>query len=220
MSNDDMRGASQEHAGITRDDHGVQSDQTIRQVDFLHEVGMLRHTPRTGYAFLGSGKESVAEHSHRMAVIGYVLASLAGADVSKTTLLCLFHDLGEARTGDLNYVNQLYARPHEREAVMDATEGTGLESAIMALWDEHHAGESLEAVLAHDADQLDLLLNLKRESDLGNPYAMKWFAAAVKRLRTPEATRLAARIREADHTDWWYHSRDPRWWETRDEAKR
>ena len=39
---------------------------------FLYEVGMLKKTPRTGYRFLGSGEESVAEHSFRTAVIGYV----------------------------------------------------------------------------------------------------------------------------------------------------
>lgn len=191
--------------------------QDARLVDFLNEVGMLRHTPRSGYAFLGSGRESVAEHSHRMAVIGYALACEAGADPARTVLLCLFHDVGEARVGDLNYVNQLYGKPRERDAMCDATRGTGLEQGVMALWDEHHAGESQEAVLAHDADQLDLLLNLKRESDLGNPYAMQWFDAAVKRLHTTEALRLAERIRVTDHTDWWFRSRDPSWWETRDE---
>ena len=37
---------------------------------------MLKKTPRTGYQFLGTGKESVAEHSFRTAIIGYVLASI------------------------------------------------------------------------------------------------------------------------------------------------
>ena len=51
-----------------------QRDAMQRLTDFLNEVGMLRHTPRSGYKFLGSGQETVAEHSHRTAVIGYVLA--------------------------------------------------------------------------------------------------------------------------------------------------
>ena len=46
-----------------------------RTAEFLFEVGMLKRTPRTGYQFLGSGGESVADHSFRTAVIGYVLAS-------------------------------------------------------------------------------------------------------------------------------------------------
>ena len=78
-------------------------------VNFLFEVGMLKKTPRTGYQFLGSGRESVAEHSFRTAVIGYLLSlQEPEADVQKTTLMCLFHDIHEARTGDHNYVNKQY----------------------------------------------------------------------------------------------------------------
>lgn len=79
-----------------------QRDAMQRLTDFLNEVGMLRHTPRSGYKFLGSGQETVAEHSHRTAVIGYVLAKKTGADAARTVMLCLFHDLPEARTGDFN----------------------------------------------------------------------------------------------------------------------
>ena len=59
-----------------------QRDAMQRLTDFLNEVGMLRHTPRSGYKFLGSGQETVAEHSHRTAVIGYVLAKKTGADAA------------------------------------------------------------------------------------------------------------------------------------------
>ena len=55
-----------------------QRDAMQRLTDFLNEVGMLRHTPRSGYKFLGSGQETVAEHSHRTTVIGYVLAKKTG----------------------------------------------------------------------------------------------------------------------------------------------
>jgi putative hydrolase of HD superfamily len=54
-----------------------------RLADFVFELGMLRRTPRTGYQFLGSGAENVAEHSFRTAMIGYILARKAGADVAR-----------------------------------------------------------------------------------------------------------------------------------------
>ncbi len=195
-----------------------QRDAMQRLVDFLNEVGMLRHTPRSGYAFLGSGRESVAEHSHRTAVIGYALARKAGADPSRTMLLCLFHDLPEARTGDFNYVNRLYDTSREREALQDAVAGTGLEDELLDVWDEHAARTTPESILAHDADQLDLILNLKRESDLGNRYADKWLANAVQRLRTDIAKELAETILRTDHTDWWYLGPDANWWGKRGEC--
>lgn len=188
-------------------------DATTRLVDFLNEVGMLRHTPRSGYAFLGSGRETVAEHSHRTAVIGYVLAKKTGADAARTVMICLFHDLPEARTGDFNYVNRIYDTSNERRALEDAVAGTGLEKDIMAIWDEHEGRETRESILAHDADQLDLILNLKRESDLGNRYADKWLESAVARLRTPVAIDLARTALTTDHTDWWYLGPDRNWWE-------
>jgi putative hydrolase of HD superfamily len=174
-----------------------------RIVDFFNEAGMLRFTPRTGYSFLGSGRESVAEHSFRTAIIGWVLARMAGADAPRTALICLFHDLAEARTGDLNHVNSIYAQSRPREALEDACFGTGLADAVLPLWDELEAGDSREACLARDADQLDFLLNLKRELDLGNASAAAWIERAERRLRTEEGRELARVVRGTDHNAWW-----------------
>ncbi|MBQ9405776.1 MAG: HD domain-containing protein [Desulfovibrio sp.] len=186
--------------------------QLNRIVDFFNEVGMLRHTPRSGYAFLGSGKENVAEHSYRVSVMGYVLARLSGADPSRVTFLCLFHDLHEARTSDLNYMNQRYATCRAREALEDSLEGTGLEEDILPLWDELEAAESLEARLAHDADQLDLICNLKAELDKGNAFAAAWLDSALQRLRSAEARHIAEIVLHTDHNRWWFGRVDPEWW--------
>lgn len=79
--------------------------------DLLFEVGILSKTPRSGFHFLGSGQQSVAEHTCRAGYIGYVLAALdKKADSAKTMKICLLHDLHEARTSDLNYVHQKYSR--------------------------------------------------------------------------------------------------------------
>ncbi|MBW2084862.1 MAG: HD domain-containing protein, partial [Deltaproteobacteria bacterium] len=77
------------------------SNVTFKQVaNFLFEAGMLKKTPRSGYQFLGNGSESVAEHSFRATILGFILAGLTpGADRVKVVNLCLFHDFHEARTG-------------------------------------------------------------------------------------------------------------------------
>jgi len=187
-------------------------DKNTRLVDFLNECGMLRKTPRTGYQFLGSGSENVAEHSFRTAVIGHVLAIMADADVARTTYMCLFHDLHEARTGDFNYVNRIYNKSNRTAALEHATAGTGLEEEILGYWDELEETTSLEAKLAQDADQLDFILNLKEESDLGNKYAGQWLEIALERVRTEWGQELARTIAETDHKDWWFLGPDPTWW--------
>ena len=186
--------------------------QWDRLADLCHELGMLRRTPRSGFAFLGSGGESVAEHSYRVSALGYVLARLAGADPARVTLLCLFHDLHEARTGDLNYVNHRYARIEPRRALEDCLAGTGLEEALLPLWDELEARRSPEAVLAHDADQLDLICSLKEEQDKGNAFAADWLESALRRLASSEARQLAKAVLRADPNRWWYGGVDKDWW--------
>ena len=189
--------------------------QLERMADFFNEAGMLRHTPRSGYAFLGSGAENVAEHSFRTAVMGYALARMADADAARTTLICLFHDLHEARTGDFNYVNHRYNSCRAKEALDDAVNGTGLERDMDGFWTEWTESRTPEAALAHDADQLDLIFNLKAELDKGNAFALEWLESAVRRLTTPQARLVAAAALRADHNRWWYGRVEKSWWVNR-----
>ncbi len=180
--------------------------------NFLFEVGMLKKTPRTGYQFLGSGRESVADHCFRTAIIGYVLAlAEPGADPHRTMLMCLLHDLHEARTGDHNYVNKRYVEVDEDRAVEDMSRDLPFGAEILSLTREFNAGSSAEATLAKDADQLDLILELKGQLDLGNRYASEWLDYAVQRLRSPSARNMAKDILDADSTEWWFEKRSELW---------
>ncbi|MDL2216963.1 HD domain-containing protein, partial [Desulfovibrio sp. OttesenSCG-928-M14] len=175
----------------------------------------LRKTPRSGYQFLGSGAENVAEHSFRAALVAFVLAELTGANAERAAMLCLIHDFHEARTGDFNYVNSMYNSSRQREAMSHAVRGTGLGKRLMDLWDEQDAERSPESLLAKDADQIDLILNLVEERNLGNPYAAKWLEAAEKRLVSDAGRELARVVIESDHTDWWFLGPDSDWWVSR-----
>ena len=55
-------------------------------------------------------------------------------------------------------------------------------------------GKSVEACISRDADQLDLILSLKEQQDLGNPYAREWLHYALKRLQTEAARSMAQEI--------------------------
>ena len=181
-------------------------------INFLFEVGMLKKTPRTGYQFLGSGQESVAEHSFRTAIIGYLLSlQEPGANPHKTIMMSLFHDLHEARTGDHNYVNKRYVNVDEDKAIRDLSRDLPFGDEIISLTREFSAGESLEARISRDADQLDLILELKEQQDLGNKSAQEWLYYAIKRLLTDSAKRLAKQIMNTKYTDWWFEKKTE-WW--------
>ena len=181
-------------------------------VNFLFEIGILKKTPRSGYQFLGTGNESVAEHSFRVAVIAYLLAkNEPKADMQKVVLMSLFHDFHEARTGDHNYVNKRYVTVNESKAVNDLARKLSFGQEIVSLIDEFNSRETLEAQLSQDADQLDFILELKRQQDLGNISAAEWLKYSAKRLITDFAKTLADEIVTTDSSDWWFKKKEELW---------
>lgn len=180
--------------------------------DFAYASAMLKRTPRSGYAFLGTGHESVAEHSFGTAVLGYALAKMANADIARTVHLCLFHDLHEAATGDFNYVNHRFDVCDAPKAIADICRGSGLEGEIGDLFDEFEKRESLEARLARDADQLDFICSLRKEQAAGNEFAEEWLKSAVMRVKTDQGKKLCEAIMRASPHHWWYDQVDKSWW--------
>lgn len=102
--------------------------------NLLFEARMLKSTPRSGYAFLGNGHESVAEHSFMVAMIALVFTRMErGIDASRLLAMCLLHDLPESRTGDLNYVQKQYVAADERKAVDDLVADLSFGKSLAAL---------------------------------------------------------------------------------------
>jgi putative hydrolases of HD superfamily len=178
-------------------------------IDFLYEAGFLKKLARSGYAYLGSGQESVADHICRTMYIAYVLGQMAeGVDVNVLLKMCLFHDLPETRTGDLNYVNKKYVKADEAKTLQEMAERLPFGEEIASLIREFNARETLEARLANDADQLELLLHVKEQADLGNPRAEPWVEFAMQRLLTEPARQIARLALDTDSVDWWFVDRE------------
>lgn len=173
-------------------------------VSLLFEARMLKEIRRSGYRFLGSGNETVAEHSFLVCFIGYVLAQMVpGVDALKLISMGLVHDLAEARMGDLDMVQKLYVSANEKKAIHHMTEGLFFGASISALVEEFNAGETTESKLAHDADQLAFVLDLKSMHDKGFAPASRWLDSVEKRLRTEAGRRIAEGIRGVGWDHWW-----------------
>lgn len=185
-------------------------------VDLLFEVGILSKTPRSGFHFLGSGQQSVAEHTCRTVYIGYVLAVLDNkADSAKVMKMCLLHDLHEARTSDLNYVHQKYAKVDDERATKDLTDTLGFGSGMKQVIKEYEEGKTKEAKISQDADRLEWIISLKEQVDIGNARAKTWLPSAIKRVKTSSAKKLARRIVKTNSDHWWFADKDDDWWVTR-----
>lgn len=188
--------------------------------DFVFEVGILAKTPRSGLAFLGSGSQSIAEHSNRVCYIGYALAMMDGTvDPAKVIQMCLFHDLAEGRTLDHNYVHQKYVTVDEHKAIADITEKLPFGSHMRGVLEEYEARQSKESLIAKDADNLELIVTLKEQWDLGNKRAKDWLDSSIKRLKTEVGQKLGAQIMETPYDDWRYENKEDNWWVNRNKEQ-
>jgi putative hydrolases of HD superfamily len=128
--------------------------------------------------------------------------------VGKVMQMCLFHDLAEGRTSDLNYVHQMYVSSDEESALRDITSAISFGGFIEKILAEYKERVSKESLLAKDADNLELLITLKELHDTGSRRAESWFGFAVDRLKTDEGKELARTILETDSADWWFKGKD------------
>ena len=128
-------------------------------VHFLFEAGHLKNVDRSGWWLLGNkNPESVAEHSFRCTILGYILAKLENVDASKVLMMCLFHDVHETRTNDLHKVVQKYINLDEAgdKATQDQIEplqdpiGKEISDALGELTNQ----ESKESVVAKRSARL------------------------------------------------------------------
>jgi putative hydrolases of HD superfamily len=172
---------------------------------FLFEMGYLKDVTRAGWLLLGIPQpESVAEHSFRVAMTGLILAATNGADIGRTTALCLLHDAHETRIGDVHSVGRAYVTTATPEAVT-AHQTAGMpEPAAKAIQDltaEYEACETPEARLAHDADKIETLLQAMEYQARGYD-TRGWRETSLAALRTDTGKLLAQAISASRPHDW------------------
>lgn len=185
-------------------------EQSDRVTDFFYELGILQVMKRSGQDYLGSGMQSIADHVFRVAMMGFTMAHMNGCDADKVMKMCLFHDLEESRTGDLNYLQQAYVDSDDDMALDHVLKGLPIDSAVRGIVEEYAAQETIEAQVAKDADTLELIFFLKEQKDKGNSQADNWIAASSKRLKTDTAKKIMESAMDTMYYEWWYN-RDDKW---------
>jgi putative hydrolase of HD superfamily len=175
--------------------------------NLLFEAKMLKDIPRSGYQYLGKGQESVAEHTYITTFIGFVMSKLEpNVNALKLISMCLMHDLPEARIGDLNSVQKQYVRADEGQALADMSHSLPFGQEICNLVDEFNTNNSLESQLAHDADQLAFILDLKALADVEFPPSTKWLDFVIKRLKTETGRKICQSIMATEFDTWWLNN--------------
>ncbi|MFP8906477.1 MULTISPECIES: HD domain-containing protein [Streptomyces] len=175
-------------------------------VSYLMEMGALKRGKRSGWWIVGvKDPETIAEHSFRTAVIGAVLAMMEGADPAKVALLCTFHDTQETRVGDIPWIGRRYLRAASNEEVTAdqvADAHPAVAEGIRAVVHEYENGESLEVLVAHDADKLECVIQGLEYLEQGYPNAREWVDSTRAKLKTPSAQALAEAAEGMSITEW------------------
>ena len=110
----------------------------------------------------GGRRESVAEHSWRLALMAYwIRDAFPEADMDKVIRMCLIHDLGEAFTGDIPVFLKTRADEEREEALLSAwvdTLPSPYREEMTALYREMEESRTLEARIFKALDGLEAVI--------------------------------------------------------------
>ncbi|MFA6463571.1 MAG: HD domain-containing protein [Candidatus Paceibacterota bacterium] len=182
-----------------------------RITDFLFEVGTMRKLLRMHrqVLFTEDTTDSIATHSYRVAIIAWMIAKIEGADPYKTVMMALFHDIGEIRSGDHNWIHKKYVKIFEDEIIEEQL-GTLPFNDLFDFLKEYEIRESKESIIAKDADIIDQILLLREYEWQGNKEAHTWLdgkrgpaSKIVNRLVLASSKKLAETITKRDPSKWW-----------------
>ncbi len=192
----------------------VELSENIGKVtNFLFEIGTMRKIARMHRQVLLTDdlSDSIASHSFRVAMIGWLLAEAEEVDVAKVTMMCLIHDTEESRTGDHNWVNKKYVKIFNNDVINDQL-GSLPFNSFERLAREYEERQTPEAIIAKDADYLDQLLLLREYEHQSNREAAIWLRGKgqedkeneqIKRLKTKSAQAIGQQILQTTPSAWW-----------------
>ncbi len=181
-------------------------------IDFLRVMERLKDAPRHCWT-TGGRRESVAEHSWRVALMAMLMADeFPELDIDRVVRMCLVHDIGEAITGDIPAFVKTDAdravEGHEVEALIGGLpepwprqlgdlfdEMAALQTPEAKLY---KALDRMEAIQSHNESAVETWLPL--EYDLNLTYGEKEaaFSPYLAALRAEMRRDTEALIRDAE----------------------
>lgn len=182
--------------------------QDAKLLNFIAEAGMLKRVRRSGWWVLGiKDVETVAEHSFRCAVIGYIIAYMEKVSPHKVLLMTLFNDMHEARINDLHKMSERYIKLRKAEDRAFAEQINSLpgeiKNELSGMRKECKKQNTKESIIARDADILECLIQAKEYEEHGYREAFKFMKKAPGFLKTKSAKTLWSLAKTMNLNEWW-----------------
>jgi putative hydrolase of HD superfamily len=178
-----------------------------RDLEFLYELGSMRHVQRAWRQHLATDCANDLEHTLRVIWIALCIARREGVgDEAKIMKMALTHDIAETRVSDLSHLQKKYVKTDEPLAVHELFAQTRFED-FEAIVEEYQRRECIEAKIVKDADNLDIDIELKELEERGHAIPQKWkdprrFVRENK-LQTQAAKDLWDEIQKSDPSSWY-----------------
>lgn len=171
---------------------------------FLDTANGLKHTVRAGWVRTGvQNPESVAEHSWRMALLGFLAAQDESLDYGRCVRIAVVHDLAEAIVGDITPfcgVDEAEKHRREREALEKMLGMLGAHPAADEIRDcylEYERASTPEGRLVKDFDKLEMLLQAAEyERSQAGLDLTTFFDVARGKIKSPFVKLLAEEVEE------------------------
>ncbi len=175
-----------------------------RNLDFLYQLGSLRHVQRSWRQYFGTDVATDLEHTLRVVFIALMLAKMeGGADEEMILKMAIIHDLAESLTGDLTPIQKRYVTINEEKAVHDMFEGTLL-SEYEDILHRYVKRECIESHIVKDADRIDVDIEI-RELIMRGHDMNKWVKrrkAIREEFFTTSAGTLWDKVQGSDPANW------------------
>jgi len=174
-------------------------------LNLFFEWGQLRRIHHEGWKVIGvTHPESVAEHNLRAAQIGFVLAKLENyPNPYEVCTMVVFHDIGEARIGDIHKLAARYIKADEEGATREQLAPLKeIGEHIFQLWSQVEYPNNRAGAIAKDADLLEQAVMAKEYIDRGYEAARHWIDNIEKALQTETAKRLLETLKRTKSYEW------------------
>jgi putative hydrolase of HD superfamily len=179
----------------------------MKYLSFLSEIGKLKDIERTGWKiYKVKNPESVADHSHRTAIMAMLYSKSLGLDEDKCVKMAIVHDLEEVYTGDIatradeknQTVNNVKKEKIEENAFNRLMKLLDDKKEITELWQEYHECKTPEAKWVNDLDKIEMVLQAldykkgkRTKEDLE-----EFFQTSGPRIKTKKGKELWNKIRK------------------------
>lgn len=167
-------------------------------ISFLNKIEKLKCITRHSWTSEGR-KESVAEHSWRLAIMIYLLRDeLKECDIDKMVTMALFHDISEVKFGDVPGFSKTKNDIEKEKMVLEEISREYKElgiNHIIGVVKEFDNKQSIEAKIVNALDKLEGLIQ-HNEADISTWIELEYELNMTYGMQECEVNNVIKKIRE------------------------